>query len=188
MATNGYEWLRMATNGYEWLRMATNGYEWLGLSTNGYECTPFAAIEHATATSPLRTQKQAVKLTSEQAEILLKDHLRNLAKRFQHGTTLSVAERKVLRSALAGENPSAAEFAGSRLETGTHPMMTRAPGPAALNTAARPEPLRPSSGYPDTTARFRECRPRIGAPAPSRVPSQSCPRQWRNGDRGRGDL
>jgi hypothetical protein len=41
-------------------------------------------------------QKLAVKLTSEQAEILLKADLRNLAKKVQQGKTLSVAERNIL--------------------------------------------------------------------------------------------
>jgi hypothetical protein len=61
-------------------------------------------------------QKQAVKLTSEQAEILLKADLRNLAKKVQQGKTLSVAERNILQSALAGQSPSAAEFAKNQVE------------------------------------------------------------------------
>jgi hypothetical protein len=61
-------------------------------------------------------QKLAVKLTSEQAEILLKADLRNLAKKVQQGKTLSVAERNILQSALAGQSPSAAEFAKNQVE------------------------------------------------------------------------
>jgi hypothetical protein len=60
--------------------------------------------------------KQAVKLTSEQAEILLKADLRNLAKKVQQGKTLSVAERNLLQSALAGENLSSVEFAQNAVE------------------------------------------------------------------------
>jgi hypothetical protein len=41
-------------------------------------------------------QKQDVKLTSEQSEILPKADLRNLAEKVQQGKTLSVAERNIL--------------------------------------------------------------------------------------------
>ena len=61
-------------------------------------------------------QKSAVKLSSEQAEILLKADLRNLARKVQTGKTLSVAERNLLQSALSGENLSSVEFAKNAVE------------------------------------------------------------------------
>ncbi|MEY2466760.1 MAG: hypothetical protein QOD03_1281, partial [Verrucomicrobiota bacterium] len=48
--------------------------------------------------------------------ILLKADLRNLAKKVQQGKTLSVAERNLLQSALAGENLSSVEFAQNAVE------------------------------------------------------------------------
>jgi len=61
-------------------------------------------------------QKSAVKLSSKQAEILLKADLRNLARKVQTGKTLSVAERNLLQSALSGENLSSVEFAKNAVE------------------------------------------------------------------------
>lgn len=61
-------------------------------------------------------QTSVVKLSSEQAEILLKADLRNLARKVQTGKTLSVAERNLLQSALAGENLSSVEFAKNAVE------------------------------------------------------------------------
>ncbi|HEU5124995.1 MAG TPA: hypothetical protein VFW05_13145 [Verrucomicrobiae bacterium] len=61
-------------------------------------------------------QKSAVKLSSEQAEILLKADLRNLARKVQTGKTLSVAERNLLQSALSGQNLSSVEFAKNAVE------------------------------------------------------------------------
>ena len=51
-----------------------------------------------------------VSLTAEQAAILLKGDLRNLAKKVPQGKTLSASERNLLQSTLAGENPAADEF------------------------------------------------------------------------------
>lgn len=61
-------------------------------------------------------QKRPVKPTSEQAEIILKADLRNLAKKVQKGKTLSVAERNLLQSSLAGESPSPVEFVPNQVE------------------------------------------------------------------------
>src|SRR5881392_2592087 len=61
-------------------------------------------------------QKQAIALTAEQAAILLKGDLRNLAKKVQQGKTLSASERNLLKSTLAGETPAAAEFAKNAVE------------------------------------------------------------------------
>src|SRR5213083_1245686 len=52
-----------------------------------------------------------VSLTAEQAAILLKGDLRNLAKKVQQGKTLSASERNLLQSTLAGETPAAVELA-----------------------------------------------------------------------------
>src|SRR5438093_11550942 len=48
-------------------------------------------------------QTPPVSLTTEQAAILLKGDLRNLAKKVQQGKTLSASERNLLQSTLAGE-------------------------------------------------------------------------------------
>jgi hypothetical protein len=61
-------------------------------------------------------QKPAVKPTSEQAELILKADLRNLAKKVQQGKTLSAGERNLLQSAMAGENPSTVEFVQNAVE------------------------------------------------------------------------
>src|SRR6266704_449949 len=57
-----------------------------------------------------RPQAAPVSLTAEQAAILLKGDLRNLAKKVQQGKTLSASERNLLQSALAGETPAGDEF------------------------------------------------------------------------------
>src|SRR5438093_2996521 len=64
-------------------------------------------------------QTPPVSLTTEQAAILLKGDLRNLAKKVQQGKTLSASERNLLQSALAGENPSADEYARNAVQLGT---------------------------------------------------------------------
>src|SRR5262245_35776859 len=56
-------------------------------------------------------QPPPVTLTAEQAAILLKGDLRNLAKKVQQGKTLSASERNLLQSTLAGETPAADEYA-----------------------------------------------------------------------------
>jgi hypothetical protein len=61
--------------------------------------------------APEAANPPPVSLTAEQAAILLKGDLRNLAKKVQQGKTLSASERNLLQSALAGEAPSADEFA-----------------------------------------------------------------------------
>src|SRR6266704_6196808 len=57
-----------------------------------------------------RPQAAPVSLTAEQAAILLKGDLRNLAKKVQQGKTLSASERNLLQSALAGETPAGDEY------------------------------------------------------------------------------
>ncbi len=57
-----------------------------------------------------------VTLTAEQAAILLKGDLRNLAKKVQQGKTLSASERNLLQTALAGETPAADEFAKNAVQ------------------------------------------------------------------------
>jgi hypothetical protein len=57
-----------------------------------------------------------VALTAEQAEILLKADLRNLAKKVQQGKTLSAAERNILQSSLTGGKPSPATYARNQVE------------------------------------------------------------------------
>jgi hypothetical protein len=57
-----------------------------------------------------------VSLTAEQAAILLKGDLRNLAKKVQQGKTLSASERNLLQSTLAGELPAAEEFAKNAVQ------------------------------------------------------------------------
>ena len=55
-------------------------------------------------------------LTSEQAQLLLKADLANLTKKVKAGKTLSVSERNLLQSALAGETPSPVEYAKNAVE------------------------------------------------------------------------
>src|SRR5437867_2355602 len=62
------------------------------------------------------TKPQPVSLTAEQAAILLKGDLRNLAKKVQQGKTLSESERNLLQSTLSGETPSADEYAKNAVE------------------------------------------------------------------------
>jgi hypothetical protein len=69
-----------------------------------------------TDSGPESTQTHSLRLTSQQAEILLKADLRNLAKKVQQGRTLSVAERNLLQSALSGQAPSPMEFAKNQVE------------------------------------------------------------------------
>src|SRR6266571_6116795 len=59
-----------------------------------------------------------VSLTAEQAAILLKGDLRNLAKKVQQDKTLSASERNLFQSALAGETPAADEFAKNAVQLG----------------------------------------------------------------------
>ncbi|HVU07843.1 MAG TPA: hypothetical protein VHG89_04790 [Verrucomicrobiae bacterium] len=61
-------------------------------------------------------QNPAVKLTSEQAGILLRADLANLAQKVKQGKTLSASERNLLQSALAGDKPSAVEYAKNAVE------------------------------------------------------------------------
>jgi hypothetical protein len=61
-------------------------------------------------------QKQPVKPSAQQAEVLLKADLRNLAKKVQKGKTLSSGERNLLQSALAGETLSSVEFTQNAVE------------------------------------------------------------------------
>src|SRR5437867_12728917 len=58
--------------------------------------------------------KQA--LTAEQAEILLKADLRNLAKKVQQGKTLSASERNLLQSVLGGGKTSTVSYAKNQVE------------------------------------------------------------------------
>lgn len=60
--------------------------------------------------------QNAVTLTSEQAGILLKADLANLAKKVKDGKTLSASERNILQSALTGDKLSTAEFVASAIE------------------------------------------------------------------------
>jgi hypothetical protein len=55
-------------------------------------------------------------LTSEQAGLLLKANFANLALKVKQGKTLSASERNLLQSALAGDQPSAVEFAKNAVE------------------------------------------------------------------------
>lgn len=57
-----------------------------------------------------------VALSPEQAAILLKADLRNLADKVRQGRTLSPAERNLLQSALDGRTPSAVTFARNQPE------------------------------------------------------------------------
>ena len=63
-----------------------------------------------------RPQAAPVSLTAEQASILLKGDLRNLAKKVQQGKTLSASERNLLQSTLAGETPAGDEFAKNAVQ------------------------------------------------------------------------
>lgn len=74
------------------------------------------AIPEASQNDSLNEQNPVVKLTSEQAGILLRADLANLAKKVKEGKTLSASERNLLQSALAGDKPSGAEFAKSVVE------------------------------------------------------------------------
>lgn len=55
-------------------------------------------------------------LTAEQAEILLKADLRNLAKKVQAGKTLSASERNLLQSTLSGGKPSEKTYAKNQAD------------------------------------------------------------------------
>lgn len=55
-------------------------------------------------------------LTAEQADILLKADLRNLAKKVQAGKTLSASERNLLQSTLSGGKASEKSFADNQVE------------------------------------------------------------------------
>src|SRR5438876_6994454 len=57
-----------------------------------------------------------ISLTAEQAAILLKGDLRNLAKKVQQGKTMSASERNLLQSTLAGETPAADEYAKNAVQ------------------------------------------------------------------------
>jgi hypothetical protein len=70
----------------------------------------------ADASSGTETPKPVLNLTAEQAEILLKADLRNLAKKVQQGRTLSPSERNLLQSVLGGGKPSKASFARNQVE------------------------------------------------------------------------
>ena len=61
-------------------------------------------------------QAAPVSLTAEQAAILLKRDLRNLAKKVQQGKTLSASERNLLQSTLSGETPSPDEYAKNAVQ------------------------------------------------------------------------
>lgn len=74
------------------------------------------AKPQASQNEPTNEQNAAVKLTSEQAGLLLRADLANLAKKVKDGKTLSASERNLLQSALAGDKPSGAEFAQSAVE------------------------------------------------------------------------
>src|SRR5438034_8276123 len=66
-----------------------------------------------------RPQAAPVSLTAEQASILLKGDLRNLAKNVQQGKTLSASERNLLQSALAGETPAGDEYTKNAVQLAT---------------------------------------------------------------------
>lgn len=61
-------------------------------------------------------QNEAVNLTRQQAEVLLKADLRNRAKKVQQGRTLSAGERNLLQGALSGGRPSNKNFAANQVE------------------------------------------------------------------------
>src|SRR2546425_3529433 len=67
-------------------------------------------------TEAVPEQRQSANtLAAEQAEILLKANLRNIAKKVQAGRTLSVSERNLLESA-AGGGIASAEYAGNAVD------------------------------------------------------------------------
>ena len=61
-------------------------------------------------------QNAPITLTAEQAEILLRADLRNLAKKVQQGRPLSAAERNLLQSTLNGGRASVENFAANQVE------------------------------------------------------------------------
>ena len=69
-----------------------------------------------TPDAPENAQKGPSGLTSEQAEILLRGDLRNLAKKVQQGRTLSASERNLLNSVLKGGEGATASFAANQVE------------------------------------------------------------------------
>jgi DNA-binding CsgD family transcriptional regulator len=62
------------------------------------------------------SQSQPVTLTPQQAEILLKADLANLARKVQQGKTLSAAERNLVQSILGGGDVSTANYADNQVE------------------------------------------------------------------------
>jgi len=67
-------------------------------------------------TKPPDQAAAAPALSAEQAEIILKADLRNLAQKVRQGKTLSVAERNLLQSSIDGGKPSSASFAKNQVE------------------------------------------------------------------------
>src|SRR6266700_2068220 len=66
--------------------------------------------------APEAQNSQPISLTAEQAAILLKGDLRNLAKKVQQGKTHSASERNLLQSVLSGETPSTDEYAKNAVQ------------------------------------------------------------------------
>jgi hypothetical protein len=65
---------------------------------------------------PENVQKTPVTLSSEQAEVLLRRNLANLAKKVKDGKTLSAGELNLLQSSLDSDTLSTAEFAANAVE------------------------------------------------------------------------
>jgi len=96
--------------------MSNNGPTNPPQTSDNVSCEPAAGQTPSNSQNVVKGGPAAPAITSQQAGLLLRADLANLAKKVKDGKTLSVSERNILQSAFSGEKPSGAEFAENAVE------------------------------------------------------------------------